>query len=97
MWEFAPADILGYERIYKDTEEYNRISFEKQDMNCGHIQEKLSKQDFLIYPVISICILEYIHNRSPYCYPTQLSNLYPGISFIIHVLYPGKLSTTISN
>jgi hypothetical protein len=39
MWDFTPADILGYERIYKDTERYKRISFEEQEMKCGHIQK----------------------------------------------------------
>jgi hypothetical protein len=66
-------------------------------MNGDHIQAKISKQDILIYPFISMYILVYIHRRYPYSYPPKLSNVYPCISSFIPVQYPGIISLMISN
>jgi hypothetical protein len=77
MAQFALEDILGYERICKDMQGYDTISFENKDMNGDHIQEKISNQDILINPFISRYILVYIHARYPYSYLPKLTNVYP--------------------
>jgi hypothetical protein len=48
---------------------------------------KISDQDILLYPWISIYILVYIHARYPYSYLPKLPTVYPVICF-----YPNLIS-----
>jgi hypothetical protein len=85
--------MKGYARIYKDMQGYDRISFENLDMNgdhIHHIQEKISNQDILIYPFISMYILVYIHARYPYSYLPKLSNVYPVYPLLSKFSIQGK-------
>ena len=57
-------------------------------MNGDHILEKISNQDILRYPYISLYILEYIQERYP---NSNLPYLSPNI-----LTYPKEISTIIS-
>ncbi len=84
IWEFAPVDILGYLRIWKDMKGYLGISLEIQDIILHHILKMISQIDIPRYP--------YISNRYPttimisqndilQCYPDYIL-IYPYLSFL---------------